>query len=86
MLRDGGNHSSPNSGIPEAATAGALGVRLGGTNRYFGQPVEKPTIGDPLQELSRESYRGAIRLMYGSMTLMLVVWGAVIWLFRYGTI
>jgi adenosylcobinamide-phosphate synthase len=78
MLRDGGNHSSPNSGIPEAATAGALGVRLGGTNRYFGKQVEKPTIGDPLRDLSRESYQGAIRLMYGSMTLMLVVWAMVI--------
>jgi adenosylcobinamide-phosphate synthase len=82
MARDGGNHSSPNSGIPEAATAGALGVRLGGTNRYFGQPVEKPTIGDPVQQLSRESYRGAIRLMYGSMALMLVVWGVVIVVLR----
>ena len=78
MVRDGRNHSSPNSGIPEAATAGALGVRLGGTNRYFGQPVEKPTIGDPLQELSRESYQGAIRLMYGSLVLLLIVWGVVI--------
>ena len=78
MIRDGGNHSSPNSGIPEAATAGALGVRLGGTNRYFGQPVEKPTIGDPLREPSRESYQGAIRLMYGSLALLLTVWGVVI--------
>lgn len=78
MLRDGGNHSSPNSGIPEAATAGALGVRLGGTNRYFGAPVEKPTIGDPLRDLSIDSYRGAIRLMYGSMTLMLLLWGTIV--------
>jgi adenosylcobinamide-phosphate synthase len=77
MIRDGGNHSSPNSGIPEAASAGALGVRLGGTNRYFGQPVEKPTIGDPLRELSRESYQGAIRLIYGSLALLLVLWGVV---------
>jgi adenosylcobinamide-phosphate synthase len=82
MIRDGGNHSSPNSGIPEAATAGALGVRLGGTNRYFGQPVEKPTIGDPLQELSRESYQGAIRLMYGSLVLLLMVWGVAIGVLR----
>ncbi|MGA7828063.1 MAG: adenosylcobinamide-phosphate synthase CbiB [Geobacteraceae bacterium] len=80
MLRDGRNHSSPNSGIPEAATAGALGVRLGGMNLYFGKPVEKPTIGDPLRELSREAYQGAIRLMYGSMVLMLAGWGMFLWL------
>lgn len=78
MLRDGRNHSSPNSGIPEAATAGALGVRLGGTNRYFGKPVEKPTIGDPRRDLSIASYRGAIRLMYGAMVLMLAVWGMLV--------
>lgn len=82
MVRDGGNHSSPNSGIPEAATAGALGVRLGGTNRYFGKQVEKPTIGDPLRDLSRETYQGAIRLMYGSSALMLLVWGLVIVVLR----
>jgi adenosylcobinamide-phosphate synthase len=82
MLRDGANHSSPNSGIPEAATAGALGVRLGGTNCYFGQPVEKPTIGDPLRDLSSKAYQGAIRLMYGSLVLMLAGWGIVLMILR----
>ncbi len=71
MVRDGRNHASPNSGIPEAAAAGALGVQLGGTNVYFGQPVEKPTIGDPLQPLSLDAYRGVVRLMYGAEGLML---------------
>ncbi len=46
MLRDGRNHLSPNSGIPEAAMAGALGVRLGGPSTYGGILVEKPYIGD----------------------------------------
>lgn len=82
MLRDGKNHSSPNSGIPEAAAAGALAVRLGGANRYFGTIVEKPTIGDPLRELSQDAYRGAVRLMYGSTALMLVVWGALVCVIR----
>lgn len=45
MLRDGRNHSSPNSGIPEAAMAGALGVRMGGPSTYGGRLVEKPYIG-----------------------------------------
>lgn len=43
--RDGGRHPSPNAGWPEAAFAGALGVRLGGSNRYHGQTVCKPFIG-----------------------------------------
>ncbi|MBU0684193.1 MAG: adenosylcobinamide-phosphate synthase CbiB, partial [Candidatus Omnitrophica bacterium] len=46
MTRDGQKHLSPNSGISEAAMAGALGVRLGGTSKYFGKIVEKPYIGD----------------------------------------
>jgi adenosylcobinamide-phosphate synthase len=70
MVRDGRSHASPNSGIPEAAAAGALGVQLGGTNRYFGKPVAKPTIGDALKPLSREAYRGAVRLMYGAEVLL----------------
>jgi adenosylcobinamide-phosphate synthase len=74
MRRDGRNHSSPNSGVPEAAAAGALGVRLGGTNRYFDQLVEKPTIGDPLKPLSLDSYRGVVRLMYGSEMILVAAW------------
>jgi adenosylcobinamide-phosphate synthase len=81
MFRDGKNHSSPNSGIPEAATAGALGVKLGGANRYFGVIVEKPTIGEALGILSFESYRGAVRLMYGSTALLLALWGAILYTF-----
>ncbi len=74
MLRDGRNHSSPNSGVSEAAAAGALGVRLGGTNWYFGKPVAKPTIGEPLRPLSLEAYRGAVRLMYGAEGLLVAGW------------
>jgi adenosylcobinamide-phosphate synthase len=46
MRRDGRNHTSPNSGIPEAAMAGCLGVRLGGPSTYGGVLVQKPFIGD----------------------------------------
>jgi adenosylcobinamide-phosphate synthase len=74
MVRDGRNHASPNSGIPEAAAAGALGVQLGGLSHYFGKPVAKPTIGDALRPLSLDSYRGAVRLMYGAEALLVAVW------------
>jgi adenosylcobinamide-phosphate synthase len=74
MRRDGRNHSSPNSGIPEAAAAGALGVRLGGTNVYSGIPVVKPTIGDPVQPLSISAWRGSVRLMYGAEALLVAGW------------
>ncbi len=45
MFRDGGKHTSPNAGIPEAAMAGALGVRLGGPSTYGGIVADKPYIG-----------------------------------------
>lgn len=46
MLRDGRKHPSPNSGVPEAAMAGALGIQLGGPSTYGGVMIEKPWIGD----------------------------------------
>jgi adenosylcobinamide-phosphate synthase len=63
LLRDGGLHPSPNSGHPEAAMAGALGVRLGGINRYDGISIERPCLGDPDQSLSRAHIGMALRLM-----------------------
>ena len=44
--RDRLAHASPNAGHTEAATAGALGLRLGGPSRYFGEIVEKSYLGD----------------------------------------
>lgn len=76
VRRDSRNHSSPNSGFPEAAAAGALLVRLGGANRYFGRVVEKPTIGDQEKPLTFAAYRGAVRLMYASEALLLLGWAA----------
>ena len=56
MIRDGRKHLSPNSGIPEAAMAGALGIRLGGPSFYAGMLVEKPYIGEEKPEVvSRKS-------------------------------
>jgi adenosylcobinamide-phosphate synthase len=46
LRRDAGRHPSPNAGHPEAATAGALGVRLGGQNVYHGEVEQRPTLGD----------------------------------------
>jgi adenosylcobinamide-phosphate synthase len=46
LRRDGGAHPSPNAGRCEAAFAGALGVRLGGTNVYAGHAEDRPELGD----------------------------------------
>jgi len=52
--RDHANHLSPNAGYPEAALAGAFGIRLGGPSVYFGKEIRKPYIGDDLQPVSIE--------------------------------
>ncbi|SOC42840.1 adenosylcobinamide-phosphate synthase [Rhizobium subbaraonis] len=43
-LRDSGLHRSPNSGWPEAAMAGALGIGLAGPRIYGGVRVDEPMI------------------------------------------
>ncbi len=52
--RDRYQHSSPNCAWSEASVAGALGIRLGGPNDYFGQRVDKPWIGDAVRDISPE--------------------------------
>jgi adenosylcobinamide-phosphate synthase len=46
LRRDGARHPSPNAGRAEAAAAGALGVRLGGVNRYGERLEHRPELGD----------------------------------------
>ena len=52
--RDHANHLSPNAGYPEAALAGAFGIRLGGPSIYFGREICKPYMGDDLQPVRIE--------------------------------
>jgi len=70
-LRDGRNHSSPNAGLAEAAMAGALGVQLVGVNYYEGEPLAKPTIGDPTIPLSPRHILQANLLMFTTAGLFL---------------
>jgi adenosylcobinamide-phosphate synthase len=77
MRRDGRKMKSPNAGIPEAAAAGALAIRLGGPNVYFGQVVAKAYLGDAAKAPMLEAYGSMIRLMYAtSLTALLLALGA----------
>jgi adenosylcobinamide-phosphate synthase len=75
-LRDGRKNLSPNSGYPEAAVAGALGIQLGGRSFYFGNPEEKPPIGDPGRTPGVEDVKESLRLMLcASVTAAIIAVG-----------
>ncbi|MBU1276495.1 MAG: adenosylcobinamide-phosphate synthase CbiB [Proteobacteria bacterium] len=73
-LRDHGAHKSPNSAWPEAAAAGALGVRLGGPNYYHGQLVDKPWINPAGGPTGEAQAAQCVRLM--QVATVLAVGGA----------
>ena len=66
MHADAAKSSSPNAGWPEAACAGALGIRLLGPATYFGKRVEKPWIGPDTRRIRRSDVACACRLMRAS--------------------
>lgn len=66
----GSQHASPNSGYPEAALAGILNCRFGGSNVYFGQRVEKPYIGYNEKELTYADLKIAVRVNIRTEILM----------------
>ncbi|MGO0122747.1 adenosylcobinamide-phosphate synthase CbiB [Desulfothermobacter acidiphilus] len=64
LLRDGRKHASPNSGLPEAAMAGLLGVRLGGPCFYRRGLYFHPYLGEELCPLHPEHIPQAVRVLY----------------------
>ena len=72
-FRDGRKHTSPNAGFPEAAFAGALGVRLGGSGTYHGRKIEKPYLGAEYDPVGPYDIRRACRLMVVTSVLWMVV-------------
>lgn len=73
--RDRLKHASPNSAQTESVCAGALGIQLGGDNRYFGRLVHKPTIGDALREPEGRDIARAGKLLWLTAFLgLLAAW------------
>jgi adenosylcobinamide-phosphate synthase len=80
VRRDAHTQPSPNAGYPEAALAGALGVRLGGLNYYFGRPVQKPFLGDPIDELQWTRFPSVRWTMYLVAALAYIL--VMLWLLK----
>lgn len=58
-------HPSPNSGIPESAVAGAVGIELGGLNRYGDLVSDRARMGWPLRDKTRADIVLTTRICYG---------------------
>lgn len=79
MRRDARRHPSPNSGFPEAAAAGAMGVRLGGLNYYQGIASFRPHIGEACEEIAPEHIAGSVKLMSVAMLLFTTTVSIILW-------
>ena len=69
IMRDAHLQPSPNSGYPEAATAGALGIQLGGVSFYRGVKSQKAALGDPVHPFTWRIYPAMRFLLYATCIL-----------------
>ena len=74
LVRDAAGHPSPNGGHAEAPVAGALHIRLGGINYYFGERHFRAYMGDAHMDITAKHILGAIRLMYTVTVLFLLLY------------
>lgn len=72
MLRDAQKHPSPNGGYAEATVAGALHIRLGGMNSYFGKKSFRAYMGEAIELTAPKHIMECIRMMY-TVTVMFIL-------------
>ncbi len=81
VLRDARQHRSPNAGWPEAAMAGALGLRLAGPRTYGTVTVADPWMGSGRAEATLDDLRRALALYRTACALqagaVLLLWAAI---------
>lgn len=73
ILRDARKHPSPNGGYAEAAVAGALHIRLGGYNSYFGKMTFRAYMGNPDEPLKVTMITKTVQLMYVTTILAVAI-------------
>jgi adenosylcobinamide-phosphate synthase len=70
MARDARRHRSPNAGWPEAAMAGALGVRFSGPRVYHDRVADEPWLNGAAPDPTPEDMARALRLYRRAMGLV----------------
>ena len=76
-LRDARRHRSPNAGWPEAAIAGALGVRLSGPRIYHGHVADEPWLNEAARDAAAADILAGLTLYRRAMTLLAGVFVAL---------
>ena len=71
VITEARTHASPNAGWSEAAMAHTLGLRLGGTNLYHGEPVTGPLFNAAGRAPSVPDIDDALKLMWQTSALFL---------------
>jgi adenosylcobinamide-phosphate synthase len=75
--RDAGRHRSPNAGWPEAAMAGALGLKLAGPRVYGSTLVEDHWMGDGRSAATPEDIDRALGLYRRSCMILIALAGGL---------
>ncbi|GAA0294935.1 adenosylcobinamide-phosphate synthase CbiB [Rhodovulum strictum] len=70
MRRDARAHRSPNAGWPEAAMAGALGVRLSGPRIYGDRVADEPWLNAGAPDPGAQALRSGLALYLRAMALL----------------
>jgi len=83
VLKNGSQHSSPNSGYPEAALAAILNCCFGGPNSYFGKIVDKPFIGSNIKVFQLVDMKKALRVNAASEWLMVAIVAILMYTLNY---
>lgn len=78
-LHYGPQHASPNSGWPEAALAGILDCRFGGSHNYFGEVFHKPHIGSNPRLLNTFDMRCSLLITFVAELIVVAMVHLVVW-------
>jgi adenosylcobinamide-phosphate synthase len=73
MRRDHNKTDSPNAGYPESATAGLLGIQIGGTYTYFGKQVQKESLGEAMEPIHMKHVYMTKKLIWTMQGCLLMI-------------